>query len=113
MPPKQRILLEQRRALHTWAHQQHPRPSQKACIAWFHEQFSLKISQSTVSESLLSHFEAVDNTSNAQRSRLRTGQWPDLEKALFLWQQQIEQRGGITSGELLRQKAQQIWQQLP
>jgi hypothetical protein len=28
----------------------------------------------------------------------------DLEKVLFLWQQQIEERGGVTSGELLRQK---------
>ena len=113
MPPKQRILLEQRRALRAWAHKQHPKPSQKACIAWFHEQYGLKISQSTVSESLSSHFEAIDTSGDSQRSRIRTGQWPDLENLLFLWQQRIEERGGITTGELLRKKAQQIWHQLP
>ena len=113
MPPKQRILLEQRRALRVWAHSQHPRPSQKACIAWFQNKYGLKISQSTVSESLSSHFEAVDSTTDTQRSRLRTGQWPDLEKLLFLWQQRVEERGGMTSGDLLRQKAQDIWHQLP
>jgi DDE superfamily endonuclease/Fission yeast centromere protein N-terminal domain/Tc5 transposase DNA-binding domain len=113
MARKQRILLEQRRALRIWAHQQHPKPSQKACIAWFHEKYGITISQSTVSESLSTHFEAIDTHGNAQSSRLRTGQWPDLENLLFLWQQQVEEQGGLTSGELLRQKAQQIWHQLP
>jgi hypothetical protein len=84
MPLKQRIRLEQRRALRVWAHQQHPKPLQKACITWFHERYGFKISQSTVSKSLSSHFEAIDTSGNSQRSRLRTGQWPDLENLLFL-----------------------------
>jgi hypothetical protein len=113
MPRKQRILLSQRRALRAWALQQHPRPSQKACIAWFQVQYSRTISQSTVSESLSNHFEAIDTSTNTARSRLRSGQWPDLENLLFLWQQEIEEKGGTTSGELLRIKAQQLWQQLP
>jgi hypothetical protein len=113
MPRKQRILLSQRRALRAWALQQHPRPSQKACIAWFQAQYSCTISQSTVSKSLSSHFKAIDTSTNTVRSRLRSGQWPDLENLLFLWQQEIEENGGTTSGELLRIKAQQLWQQLP
>ena len=113
MPRKQRILLSQRQALRTWALQQHPRPSQKACISWFQTQYSRTISQSTVSESLSSHFKAIDTSINTARSRLRSGQWPDLENLLFLWQQEIEEKGGTTSGELLRIKAQQLWQQIP
>ncbi|KAE9376455.1 CenpB-DNA-bind-domain-containing protein [Stipitochalara longipes BDJ] len=113
MPRKQPILLSQRRALRAWALQQHPRPSQKACIAWFQEQYNRTISQSTVSESLSSHFKAIDTSTNAARSRLRSGQWPDLENLLFLWQQEMEERGDTASGELLRIKAQQLWQQLP
>lgn len=113
MPRKQRILTHQRRALRAWALPQHPRPSQKTCIAWFEEQFGFTIGQSTVSESLSSHFEAVDTSINPARARLRLGQWPELENLLFLWQQRIEERGGVTSGELLREKAQQLWSQLP
>ena len=108
MPRKQHILLSQRRAVRAWALQQHPRPSQKACIAWFQGQYGRTISQSTVSESLSSHFEAIDTSSNTGRSRLRSGQWPDLENLLFLWQQEVEERGGTANGELLRFKAQQL-----
>ena len=110
---RQQILIEERRALRAWVRSQYPRPSQKACIEWFDSQFHRRITQSTVSESLSSRFDSLDNTTATFRARARTGQWPDLEKVLYLWQQQIEERGGITSGELLRQKALQIWQQLP
>lgn len=113
MPRKQRILLSQRRALRAWALQQHPRPSQKACITWFQAQYGTTISQSTVSESLSSHFEAIDKSTNRTGSRLRSGQWPELENLLFLWQQHIEEEGGTTNGELLRIKAQHLWRQLP
>jgi hypothetical protein len=113
MPRKQRITIEQRQALRAWASKQHPRPSQKACITWFETQFNHRISQSTVSESLSSHFEASNTPLPANRSRVRLGQWPDLENILYQWQRRIEEKGSITSGELLQQKAQQIWHQLP
>lgn len=113
MPPKQRITLEQRQALRNWASRQHPRPSQKACITWFEARFNHRISQSTVSESLSSRFEASDTSLPKDRSRIRLGQWPDLENLLYRWQRRIEEKGGITSGELLQQKARQIWHQLP
>jgi len=113
MPRKQRILLSQRRALRAWALQQYPRPSQKACITWFQAQYGRTISQSTVSESLSDRFEAIDTSTDTARSRLRSAKWPDLENLLFLWQQEVEENGGTTSGELLRIKAQQLWQQIP
>ena len=108
MPSKQRILIRQRQTLRNWALSQYPRPSQKTCIAWFLEKYGLKISQSTVSESLSSHFKGLD-TANQDRSRLRSGKWPDLEKILYLWQQRTEVKGGVTSGERLRENAQRIW----
>ncbi len=113
MPPKQQILLERRRALRAWAHSQHPRPTQKACIEWFSNQYGQRISQSTVSESLSSHFDSLDSADNHHRARVRTGQWPELEKVLFDWQLRVEEKGGITSGELLREKARRIWHELP
>jgi DDE superfamily endonuclease/Tc5 transposase DNA-binding domain len=39
--------------------------------------------------------------------------WPDLEAALFQWQQYTQRRGGITSGDILKAKAAEIWQRLP
>jgi len=112
MPRKQAMTLDQRRALRTWAHRQSPRLSQKACIEWFQQQYSHRISQSTVSESLSSHFSTLDSTV-ATSARVRLSQWPELEAILLAWQIRIEQNGGVTSGELLREKARRIWTQLP
>src|SRR5947209_4986674 len=116
MPRKQAISIEQRRALRAWAHSQHPKPSQKACIEWFYNTYNHKLSQSTVSESLGLHFKALDNQTTeafAKNSRIRSGQWPDLEKVLFNWQQRIDSQGGFTTGDILREKAQEIWSRLP
>jgi Fission yeast centromere protein N-terminal domain/Tc5 transposase DNA-binding domain len=113
MPRKQAMTIEHRRALRNWAHSQRPKPSQKACIDWFYTQFNHKLSQSTVSESLSSHFKDLDESSTTSGQRLRTGQWPELEKVLFDWQQRIDSKGGFTTGELLREKAQHIWISLP
>jgi hypothetical protein len=107
------ITIEQRRALRKWAHQQHPKPSQKQCIEWFSQNYGHKLSQSTVSESLSSHFKDLDKAIQATGSRLRVGQWPEVERLLITWQQRIQSRGGFTSGDILQEKAREIWQQLP
>ena len=112
MPQKQAISFEQRRALRNWAHQQHPKPSQKACIEWFFSKYQHRLSQSTVSESLSSHFSNLDKSTSV-RQRLRTGHWPNLEKILYDWQQRIESQGGFTTGDILREKVQEIWKRLP
>jgi hypothetical protein len=113
MSHRQGITIEQRRALRRWAHRQYPKPTQKQCIEWFLQEYNHKLSQSTVSESLSKHFAHLDNSNKSEGQRLREGFWPDLEQVLFTWQQRIEARGGLTSGELLRAKAQEIWKQLP
>jgi hypothetical protein len=113
MPRKQPISLEQRRALRSWAHQQHPKPSQKQCIEWFLQQYNHRLSQSTVSESLSHHFDCLDDAPNANRARLRTGQWPEVERLLLTWQLRIESKGGFTTGDLLQQKAREIWERIP
>ncbi|ELR02390.1 hypothetical protein GMDG_08810 [Pseudogymnoascus destructans 20631-21] len=105
MPQKQPILLEQRRALRAWAQKQHQKPTQKQCIEWFLQQYNHKLSQSTVSESLSHHFDSLDEAPNTNRARLRTGNWPEVEKLLLTWQLRIESNGGFTTGDLLQQKA--------
>lgn len=114
--PRIPITIEQRRALRRWVLSQAPKPSHKACIEWFFEQFNHRISQSTVSESLSVRFANLDDLLSAvpnAQARLRTGYWDDLEQILVQWQHRVESRGGFTTGDIIRQKAQLLWQQLP
>ncbi|PQM43460.1 hypothetical protein VC83_09587 [Pseudogymnoascus destructans] len=112
MPRKNTITLEQRRALRHWAHKQHPKPSQKACINWFLHEFNHRLSQLTISDSLSDRFKHLDNsTTTGQRNR--TGQWPQLEQILYDFQRRIDSRSGFTSGDILQEKAREIWRRLP
>ncbi|ELR04924.1 hypothetical protein GMDG_00182 [Pseudogymnoascus destructans 20631-21] len=91
--------LEQRKALRTWHRSHHPKPTQKATI---HSRFlDLDDTPNTLET----------NSSKAQRRHTVT--WPELEAALYDWQRLIEERGGITTTEILQSKAKIIWNQLP
>jgi hypothetical protein len=52
-------------------------------MEWFLQEYNHKLSQSTVSESLSTHFSHLDDCTNSESQRLREGFWPDLEKVLF------------------------------
>ena len=47
------------------------------------------------------------------KKRSSAGDWPDLEAALFEWQQRIEQKKAIVTSEILKEKAKQLWSALP
>ena len=99
MSQKQAISFE-RCAPRNWAHQQYPKPSQKACIEWFLSKYQHKLSQLTVSESLSSHFSKLDKLALAGQ-RFWTGQWPDLEKTLYDWQYCIKSQEGFITRDIL------------
>lgn len=114
--PKERhsLTLEQRRELRRWANSQHLRPSHKACIEWFFAQYGQQISQSTVSHSLSPKYSRLDGDNpQLSGSRLRFGNWPDVEKLVLLWYQQMQASGGLPSNEELGEKAKSIFMQLP
>ena len=48
-----------------------------------------------------------------EKSRASIGDWPDLEAALFEWQQRMEQKKAIITGDILKEKAKQLWNDLP
>lgn len=50
----------QRAALRAWYQQQHPRPSQRACISWFIDQYDHQLGQSTISDSLSIRYSHLD-----------------------------------------------------
>jgi hypothetical protein len=114
--PKERhsLTLDQRRALRRWANQQPVRPSHKACIDWFQSQYGQQISQSTVSHSLSPKYSRLDGDNpQLSGSRLRFGNWPDVEKLVLLWYQQVQAAGRQPTNEELGEKAKTIFTQLP
>jgi hypothetical protein len=45
--------------------------------------------------------------------RLSQSNWPDLEAALFEWQQKMQGQKAVITGDTLKQKAHEIWHLLP
>lgn len=114
--PKERhsLTLDQRRALRRWANIQTIRPSHKACIDWFFSQYGQQISQSTVSHSLSPKYSRLDGDNpQLSGSRLRFGNWPDVEKLVLIWYQQVQASGRQPTNEELGEKAKTIFNQLP
>lgn len=114
--PKERhsLTLDQRRALRRWANSQTIRPSHKTCIEWFYSRYGQHISQSTVSHSLSPKYSRLDGDNpQLSGSRLRFGNWPDVEKLVLLWYQQVQASGRQPTNEELGEKAKSIFAQLP
>jgi hypothetical protein len=105
----------ERKAIRSWTFSQHPRPRQKAIVAWFEAEFARKLSQSTISESLDDRFQHLDAEAPLSNTayRVRAAAWPILEAILYEWQQKIEAQGALVSGDLLADKAREIWLQIP
>lgn len=116
MPQSSKKLISdaQRKALRDWAYNQSHRPTQKACIAWFYAEYNHRLSQSTVSDILGSRYQYLDSKSNPSISvRKGIGHWSDLENILFEWQHILNLKGAYISGDILIEKAHQIWASLP
>ncbi|GAO14493.1 uncharacterized protein UV8b_04286 [Ustilaginoidea virens] len=114
--PKERhsLTLDQRRELRRWANSQSLKPSHKACIDWFYAQYGQQISQSTVSHSLSPKYSRLDGDNpQLSGSRLRFGNWPDVEKLVLLWYQQVQASGRQPTNDELGEKAKSIFSQLP
>ncbi|KAF3767652.1 CenpB-DNA-bind-domain-containing protein, partial [Cryphonectria parasitica EP155] len=107
------LSLDQRRALRRWANSQTIRPSHKACMEWFASQYGQTISQSTVSHSLSPKYARLDGDPQLSGSRLRFGNWPDVEKLVLMWHHSMVNTGRQPSNEELADKAKSIFQQLP
>ena len=92
------------------------KPSHAQLRQWFFENFHHRPSQSTISESLSATFAHLDSTKPLARPDLfkhRECTWPDLEDALFDWQQRMIQRGATVTGDTLKEVAAEIWGRLP
>ncbi|KKA27288.1 hypothetical protein TD95_003468 [Thielaviopsis punctulata] len=114
--PRERnsLTLNQRRALRHWANSQTNRPSHRACQEWFQREYGQTISQSTVSHSLSPKYSRLDNEApQLHGSRMRFGNWPNVEKLVLKWYQQAQQTGRHPTNEELADKAKSVFMALP
>lgn len=91
------------------------KPSHKFLRQWFFEKFQHLPSQSTISESLSATFAHLDTQSSVrpEHKRQRISLWPDLEAALFEWQQRMMHKNATVTGDILREMASIFWKKMP
>lgn len=93
--------------------------TQNDLITWFQVERGHKLDQSQISRILSLKYEYLDTLDlqkdkhmlQAQRSSI--GDWPALEGALFEWQQRMQNKSAIITGEILKEKALELWKSLP
>ena len=89
----------------------HPPAFQKDLAEWFTKETGHEINQGMILKILslvYAHLDTLDlkkNTKELRGSRRLNGDWPDLDGALFEWQQRMEAIEAIITGDILKEKA--------
>lgn len=111
--PKLGITDAQKQALRIYSSQTRPKPTQRACIAWFQSEFGRQIDQGTVSRILSSQYNRLDNTPASKSMRVSSSQWPILDEKLYEWSQRHIDASIPITGPLLQYKAADFWTKIP
>ena len=95
-----------------------PSHKQDDIAEWFQQQFHVAITQGMVSKALDSKYAYLDTDKRkphqlSKSKRSAVPDWPALEGALFEWQQKMQKKKAIITGDILKEKAHEIWQLLP
>jgi hypothetical protein len=117
---RHRALTDTDRLIIQKRNQEHPPGHQKELVDWFTATTSHPLNQSQVSKILSSIYDYLDSAYTRrdkqmfkEKNRSSIRDWPDLEYALYEWQQHIEQKKAIITGDILKTKAKQLWDALP
>jgi hypothetical protein len=117
---RRRALTDADRLMIRKRNQTHPPAHQKDLANWFTATTGHPLDQSQISRILGPKFDYLDGRHTRKdiqvmkgKSRLSAGEWPDLDMALFEWQQRMEQKKAIITGDMLKEKARQLWEALP
>ncbi|RKF76489.1 CENP-B-like protein 2 [Golovinomyces cichoracearum] len=84
---------------------------QNELIALFKSQYYNTLNQSQVSKIISSsydHLDFLDTNKDKcllEVKRLSAGDWPDLEGALFEWQQRMQKNKAVITGDILKNQA--------
>lgn len=118
--PRTVVTNDQKRELRRWWNDPiYGKRKHEDAVVWFNEQYGFELKRSTLSDVLGkkgSWLDTVELTPFQLSSvKNRGGKWPVLESALLEWQILYDQHpdAGVTSGDLLRLKATELWQRLP
>ena len=116
IPQKRKGVTDSERTILRKRYKEHP-CKQSDLINWFWQETGHKLDQSQVSRILSSKFDYVDNLDKKdkltlQSQRSSAGEWPELEAALFEWQQRMQKKRAVITGELLKQQAAKLWNAL-
>ena len=100
--------------------QTHLLAQQKDLTEWFTAETGHSINQGMISKILSKTYDYLDDVHTKRdlkalknKSRVSAGDWPDLEAALFEWQQRMEHKKAIITGDILKAKAKELWDALP
>lgn len=95
-------------------------PAQQADLAaWYYKETGHQLTQGQISMILSSKYaylESLDTKKDKQQlavKRSSKGDWPDLEAALFEWQQRMQRKKAVITGEILKTQAAKLWASLP
>ena len=93
--------------------------SQAELINWFTKESGHKLSQAQISRTLSSKYDYIDNLDKKtdkealQTQKQREGNWKDLDSALFEWQQRMQKKKVVITGQILKSQAAKFWVALP
>lgn len=91
---------------------------QSSLIAWYLLQSGFKLDQSQTSRILSSKYDYLDALDTRkykemlEHKRSGKGDWPELEAALFEWQQRMQNKKAVTTSEILMGQAVKLWNNL-
>ena len=92
----------------------HPPAYQRDLIVWWEGQSGQKLHQSQISRILSSYYDYLDDLNEKkdkkqlESKRACTGDWPELETALFEWHQRIDKKQAVITGDLLKVQASKL-----
>ena len=108
--PKRNAITERQRVIIRERNRQHPEWRHIDLIAACERELGRRFNQSTISETLSRRFDYLDrhqfkNDSDQGKRRERGSRWPDLEAALFDWQQSAQTVGIVINGDMIKKAA--------
>jgi hypothetical protein len=118
VPKKRKAITDQERLIIRKQAQEHP-THQSQLIKWFYEEHGHQLNQSSISKILSSTYDHLDalhpkkDKKELDGKRTSAGDWPELEAALFEWQQRMQGKKAILSGDILKAQASKFWNSLP
>jgi ParB-like chromosome segregation protein Spo0J len=71
---------------------------------------------STILSSKYAYLDSLDKKKDKKQlaaKRSSKGDWPDLEAALFEWQQRMQKKKAVITGDILKAQAAKLWASLP